>query len=163
MKNIIIFLLAIGLSACSIFQSSANEEEKQTEKVEKPDEVYVFDDVSEKKDKTEEIKQLEKELDQTNVQKNESEENISVFNKNAQVVGGNYFLQLGAFSTLKRAEQYVGDISSQVPFQLSIIFNQNNSLYTVRSQAYNTREEVEIIREQFWAKNKFKDAFIITE
>ena len=166
MKNLIIVLIAIGLSACSIFQSSTNEEEKQAEKVEKPEEVYVFDDVSEKKDKTEEIKQLEKEIDNTVVQNNDSEisdETIYEFKKQSQTVGNKYFLQLGAFSTLKRAEQYVGEITTQVPFNLSIIFNQNNAFYTVRSQPYNSREEVEIIREQFCAKNKFKDAFIITE
>jgi chromatin segregation and condensation protein Rec8/ScpA/Scc1 (kleisin family) len=170
MKNLIILAVLLSFTACSIFQTS-EQEEKVAEENEKIDEVYVFDEVSESEDKAEQIKELEEELDNTLNKVNEdSVEELDAFgepiegsNVVSKLNGDSFFLQLGAFSTLKNAENHVNEIKSQVPFVLSIIYNSETSLYTVRSTPYLTKMEVEQIRDDFWSKNLFKDAFIVTE
>ena len=175
MKILSLILGLLLFSACSIFQSSENTEEKVPEE-EKLDEVYIFDDdddfYEEPQTNTEEIKQLENEIDNTlNSGNNEGQQNQTqpvVNEENAPQEDLDdepvyYFLQLGAFSKLKLAEQFVTQISSQTPFNLSIIYNSKTSYYNVRSSAFSTREEVEQIRRDLWSKNLFNDAFIVTE
>jgi chromatin segregation and condensation protein Rec8/ScpA/Scc1 (kleisin family) len=170
MRNLIIVAVLLSFTACSIFQTS-EQEEKVAEENEKIDEVYVFDEVSESEEKADQIKELEEELD--NTLNRGQEDNVVDLDAFGEPIGGNntvnelegksFFLQLGAFSTLKNAEQHVYEIKSQVPFVLSIIYNSETSLYTVRSTPYLTKIEVEQIRDDFWNKNLFIDAFIVTE
>lgn len=169
MKKIIVISVFLSFTACSVFQTSEQEENvaKEDEKV---DEVYVFDEVSENDDKADQIKDLEKDLDNTLSKEKENKVELDAFGEPIAVTdgvktlnGNSFFLQLGAFSTLKNAEQYVREINSQVPFVLSIIYNSKTSFYTVRSSPYLTKQEVEQIRRDLWRKNLFKDAFIVTE
>ena len=167
MKSLL-FVLLIIFTGCSIFQSS----EKSTEETvseDQVDEVYVFDEVPADSDaKEEEIRKLEEELDKTS---GNAKTEVDVFDEpinepatQQQVSQAtSFFLQLGAFSSLKRAEDYSKEIESQVPFKLSVIYNSQTSYYNVRSKAFSTREEVESLRDDFWSKNLFKDAFIVTE
>jgi len=170
MKHLIIVIIIFAFGACSIFQPSQEQEQEQVqEESEKIEEVYVFDEVPEDEDKKEEeIKELEKEIDKAQQETKQAE--IDVFDEpvvtqdvSNAIAGSKFFLQLGAFSNLKRAEKYVEEINNQVPFILSIIYNPENSLYTVRSSAYSTKEEVENVRTQLWNSNLFLDSFIITE
>ena len=169
MRYLIITILAFYFSACSIFQTEESKEEEVVKNNKQTEEVYVFDDVADE-NKKEDIKELEDEIDSS---LNESDnQNISAqdINRNNALTGGetskvgnSFYLQLGAFSSLKRAEQYVEQITSDVPFKLSIIYNSQTALYTVRSSSYKTRAEVENIRTDFWNRNLFKDSFIVTE
>lgn len=169
MKIIIVFLSVFTFVSCSIFQTTEQKEEKEdvTEYDKKIEEVYVFDDVSENESNTEEIDELKKEVDKSLQEKVKQEVDIFdepiVKNDTPQQSGSKYFLQLGAFTSLGRAEKYVEEIKNTVPFKLSIIFNPNNTYYTVRSKTYTTRKEVEEVRAKLWSNNLFKDAFIITE
>lgn len=171
MKNLLIITIALLFSACSIFQPSETKEEI-TKDDKNVDEVYVFDEVSETEDNSDKIKELEKDINNTlNNEKEETVVEVDAFGETTKTVtesnsyaeGESFFLQLGAFSSLKNAEQYVGQVNTQVPFVLSIIYNSQTSLYTVRSSKYPTKEEVEVIRDDFWSKGLFKDAFIVTE
>ena len=164
MKKIIVILGLISFSACSIFQTSENEKETKSAN-ESSDEVYVFDDVTE--NEVDSNKELENRLDAV---KEKSEAEIDIFdetvsNPNAQssIESAKFYLQLGAFSTLKRAEIFVKENSSKIDFPLSIMYNSATSLYNVRSTPYNTKAEVEVIKNGFWKRNMFKDAFIVTE
>jgi len=74
-----------------------------------------------------------------------------------------FYLQLGAFSTLKRAEKYAANASSSVPFDISVMYNSSNSLYMVRSSSFATKGEAEAIRGDLKRRNIYKDAFIVTE
>lgn len=178
MKKIILslFLLA-SFTACSIFKTSTDEEEHNSAK---DDEVYIFDDVTEvKESKEQEVKDLKEEVDETIgevkeepvVDNNISESNVKVEESITQETHQNvkefegtvYYLQLGAFSTLERAEQFKKESDSKVPFQLSIIFNVDKALYTVRSSPFGEKTEVNNIREEFWKQNMFPDAFIVSE
>jgi len=167
MKNLLIISIILTFTACSVFQTEEQQKSsgKETNKVE---EVYIFDEVSETHDNTSEIKELEKEIDNTLSEDKKSDQSVfdePVHSKSQNKVGesNNYFLQLGAFTTLKRAEQYVNQIKNQVPFVLSIIYDSETTYYTVRSSSYSTRKEVEDVRTQLWNNNLFKDSFIITE
>lgn len=168
MKILLVLLSVFTFVSCSIFQTTEQQEkESVTKDDDKVEEVYVFDDVSENNNNTEEIDKLKKEIDKSLEEKEKQE--VDVFNEpiikkdDLQQSGTKYFLQLGAFTTLSRAEQYVKEINNTVPFVLSIIYNPNNSFYTVRSKSYSTRIEVEEVRSKLWSNNLFKDAFIITE
>ncbi|PID59554.1 MAG: hypothetical protein CR986_05830 [Ignavibacteriae bacterium] len=175
MKKIIILFLTLGLASCSIFQSSKSED-SVTEEETNSDEVYVFNDVSEPKKEDTEIKNLEKEIDKTLIEKKDKNENKNKYEEkkefeksnrkeilNENLPGNNFYLQLGAFSTLSRAEQFVENIRSQVPFRLSIIYNKKNKFFTVRSIACKTKQEAENIKRELRKKSSFKDSFIITD
>ncbi len=162
MKILIIISLSLFLVSCSIFQVSEKDENK-TGNVE---EVYVFDEVSDTQDQSDEAKSLKDEVDNTftNLDERASKNNTDNSQNLSKSYDGNvFYLQLGAFTTLKRAEQFKDEINSKVPFKLSIIFNTNNSLYTVRSSPYSTKEEINEIKNGFWKQNLFLDAFIVTE
>ncbi len=167
MRKIFLLVSVFVFISCSIFQTTDQQDETASEEDSKVEEVYVFDDVSENESKTEEIDQLKKEID--NKLKEKEKQEVDVFdepvvtNDTPKQSGNKYFLQLGAFTTLSRAEQYVKEIDNSVPFVLSIIYNPENSYYTVRSSAYTTRAEIEEVRTKLWSNNLFKDAFIITE
>ncbi len=159
----IAILVLFSFTACSIFQSEKSDEEisQNNEEVE---EVYVFDDVSETGDQNK-IKEVEKELNNTLTQEENVVEEKSSLKETIEETfqSESYYLQLGAFSTLKRAEKFTEENISNVPFQLSIIFNTNTSLYTVRSSPYKTREEVELLKDSLKSKGIFKDSFIVSE
>ncbi len=74
-----------------------------------------------------------------------------------------FYVQLGAFSSLTRAENFSSAIESEVPFNISVIYNNSKGLYIVRSSPYTTREEAESVRDNLKQNFKFKDCFIITE
>ena len=171
MKPIIIIILMSLFAGCSIFQTQ-EKENNSVESAEDTEEVYVFDDPSEDNETEEsrsaEIKELEKEIDNT-VKENDTVE-VDVFDEPVTQQTGagisknvSYYLQLGAFSSLKRAEEFASKIETDVPFKLAIIYNTNTTYYNVRSTAYSTRSEVEKVRDALFAKNLFKDAFIVTE
>jgi len=174
MKILIIIISLSLLSACSIFQTS---EEEETTNKSTPDEVYVFDEAPDSSNNSAEIEDLKKEVDNS-MQKRKNQQDQPSNKQNAdQEVSQNdetvfdtqtkqknsFYLQLGAFSTLNRAEQFIKDNESKVPFKMSIVFNNQNGLYTVRSSAYKTKPEAEMMRDGFWRQNMFKDAFIVTE
>ncbi len=154
MKNLLILLLIFSFSACSIFQSSDEEEQKTNADAE---EVYVFDEVDESKNKTKDVDELKKEVDNTFDDRDKSKDEMLKSSEHG------FFLQLGAFSTKARAEQFMQENESKVPFRLSIIYNNVNALYTVRSTPFKTKSEAQMVREGFWNQNMFKDAFIVTE
>ena len=164
-----LFLMSVFIISCSTFQNT-NDEKETSESSDDVEEVYVFDEVSEEneKAKSEEIKALEKEIDNT-LNKEKTEE-VDIFDEpvvntpNTNVQGNAlYYLQLGAFSSLKNAEEFAAKIESEVPFNLSIIYSAETTYYNVRSNAYSTRNEVEQIKNDLFKKNVFKDAFIVTE
>jgi len=182
-KNIIFLVLLFTISSCSLFQETTSYDEIEVNgDKENTEEVYVFDEsndvVTEPETKdtptnTEEIAKVEEAVEEA-VTVNEVvtqdvyNEPTSTTQTNTVVEGNQYYseqyyLQLGAFSTLQRAERFTSNVSSNVPFPLSVIYNSTISLYVVRSSPYNTRGEVEAIRDDFRRRNIYKDAFIVTE
>ncbi len=189
MKKLFIpFILIVFISACSVFQETTSYEEVDKPDTEKSDEVYVFDEVNDNDSTASEIKDLNKEIDNTlsenkeNVNEEEqAETNETVVETVTEPVTTEYekvetttiyeepsnevqfYIQLGAFSTLARAEKFSSQIDSALPFALSIIFDGSKEFYIVRSAPYSTRAEAESVRDNLRNDSKFKDCFIVTE
>ncbi len=186
MKKLLIPLFFLALfSSCSVFQETESYEEVDNDKPDDTEEVYVFDEVKDDQAKQSEIKDLNNEIDSTldnntNNASSETEDNVvktttepvTVVQEDNKTVTTTYeqpvnnvkfYVQLGAFSTIERAERFSSQIDSEVPFELSIIFDSSNGLYIVRSVPYATRTEADNIKYGLRKKNKFKDCFIVTE
>lgn len=163
MKFLITIILSLFIVSCSIFKGSEKDENITDEKVE---DVYVFDEVTDTKNEQEDTKELNEKVDSLlvdNAEKAKQNTNDVDEELSKTYDGDVFYLQLGAFTTLERAEQFKNKVDSKVPFKLSIIFNTKNSLYTVRSSPFSTKQEVQEIKDEFWKKNMFLDAFIVSE
>ncbi len=160
MKTLIITYLGI------LFFFGCSSTQQQTSKtVEMEESVYVFDDVTnvdtvlivENSDTNTIAVELHNQIksdEETDSVNTVSEEN-SVIKK--------YFVQLGAFSTLERANNFVNEIQTDFDFPLEIFFNDKVNLFTVRTVAYDNREDAEKLRDNLKKNKKFSDAFIVTE
>jgi len=152
--KILILLCALILTACGTSE--------QTAEVAKADsqEVYVFDYV-------EEVDSLENVQDSLKAEiispvppkevkplvENQIRNNTNTFK---------YLIQVGAFSTRERAEKFVIENQSKVNFLMNISLNKTTNLFVVQSPAFNNRTDAEIIKDNIWQIQTFKDAFIIT-
>ncbi len=152
------FLIFFGCSSAT-HQTSENEQ--------KEEDVYVFDDIT-----NIDTVSLEKDLEQdSSVVKVEQINDFKLTNESDSVVtedsvvfvAKKYFIQLGAFSTLENANNFVNDIQSQFNFPLEIFFNNRVNLFTVRTIAFDDRKEAEILRDNLKKTKIFSDAFIVTE
>lgn len=131
-------LIMTGVFACSAPQQTTQTEEK------KEPEVYVFDDVS-TPDTT--IVQETKELPPQEIQPEENKI---------------YFVQVGAFSTMERAQSFVETNKSKTARNFNITFSSQVQLYVVQTAAFKTREEAEQVRNELQLIPAFKDVFIVT-
>ncbi len=76
----------------------------------------------------------------------------------------NFFVQIGAFSTMKSAEDFTEVSADSLNKELEIKYNRISNLYTVRLvELFNSRIEAEKIRNELWQDDKFKDAWIVKE
>lgn len=74
-----------------------------------------------------------------------------------------YVVQIGAFTTKERAENFVNESKSELPFNIKISFSRQNNLYVVQlKDFYTTRSDAEKVRDDLWKNEKFKDAWILT-
>ncbi len=74
-----------------------------------------------------------------------------------------YFVQLGAFSSLEKANNFVNSVQQEFEFPLEIKFKENVNLFAVMTKAFATREEAELLKEKLRKTKTFADAFIVTE
>jgi cell division septation protein DedD len=74
-----------------------------------------------------------------------------------------FIIQLGAFSSKERADNFVNDNKDKISFPMSIIYKQQSNLYVVQTPPFKERTEAESVRNALWKLISFKDAFIITE
>jgi len=141
-KNLILLslVLIIMISACSSSEETtgSNQEESQPE-------VYVFDDVTEAEDTTQ-----------------VATEAIPV----EQVTDSNeikYYVQVGAFTTNERAQQFQKENSSKISYPMNISYSDDVKLFVVQLPPFPNRAEAERVRNELWQISVFKDAFIVTK
>lgn len=143
MKKILYILFSISLLLL-VGCSSSEETTKQEEESEP--EIYVFDDVAEEIDTSDtEVPEEPVVLEPTDVNQT------------------GYFVQVGAFTSRDRAEQFVNENSTKTNYQLNITYSEGVNLYVVQIPPFSTRAEAEKIRNEFWQSGLFKDAFILTK
>ena len=74
-----------------------------------------------------------------------------------------YVVQIGAFTSKERAENFADESRQFLPYQVKISFSRHNNLYVVQlSDYYTSRTEAESVRNNLWKNEKFKDAWILT-
>jgi len=157
MKKIVSFIfLTLFVFACS----SGNETVQKKKKSE--EEPYIFDAVGTvEPEKPKEVNKItypdslqvqEKMKEET---KNEAEETVEE---------PMYFVQIGAFTTQERAEEFVKEAKEILKNQeFTITFSDRVNMFVVQLPPFKDRKEAEKVRNRLWKYDKFKDAFIVTE
>lgn len=126
------------LSLFSIIIAGCSSTTETTE--EKSDEVYVFDEV--KSDSTFEL---------TDPMQYPS-------------LGVTYYVvQIGAFTTKDRAENFMAESKGKINHSLNIAYSKEVNLYVVQlNSAYTSKSDAENIRNSLWKMDDFRDAWILT-
>ena len=155
-KTVSFILLTLFVFACS----SGNETVQKKNKTE--EEPYIFDAVGTvEPEKPTEINKITS-PDSSQVQekmkeepKNEAEETVEE---------PMYFVQIGAFTTQERAEEFVKEAKEILKNQeFTITFSDRVNMFVVQLPPFKDRKEAEKVRNRLWKFDKFKDAFIVTE
>lgn len=133
MRTYIFFIIVIFIAGCSATEQTVTKEEIPVE-----EEIYVFDDI-------------ERDAVELENQIIEATKEMS------------YVVQVGAFSSKDKAEQFVKENQSKIHQQMSIIFKEDINLFAVQLPALETKDEAETLRNKLWQIPVFNDAFIITQ
>lgn len=147
MKNFIVLLAALlftlFISACSSSDSASNDSQYDQQ------EAYVFDEV------------IQSDSVQTEEPADVTPPPPPAIENPAPAV--DYIIQLGAFTTLVRAEEFIKENQSKIVYPMSASFSDEVKLYVVQIPPYNSRSDAETVRDILWQTPVFKDAFIITK
>jgi hypothetical protein len=149
MKNKIIFcsilvIISLIFPACSSVQQTSGRDEQNNNSGEKKDSLYVFDQAAAK----------------------DTTKNADVQAKpEVQSTGGTFYLiQIGAFSTKERADEFADLSRKKVQDEITVSFKSDVNLYVVQiAQHYTSHEEAEKERNILWKIPEFKDSWIVTE
>lgn len=74
-----------------------------------------------------------------------------------------YIVQIGAFSTIEKAEKFVNENKKFIYWEYRIFYSNQVGLFVIQLNPLSSREVAEKIRNQCWDEGKLKDAFIITQ
>ncbi|MCF8260429.1 MAG: SPOR domain-containing protein [Melioribacteraceae bacterium] len=148
----VIFFLSF-FAACSTVQQTTKSEEQTQDETSAEPEIYIFDDISTESDSS-------ANNDNQISEEPESPLDAPPVNLNANDV--QFIVQVGAFTTKKRAELYVGENQSKLTYNLVIAFSEEVGLWVVQLPKFSTRAEAEKVRNELWQSGNFGDAFIIT-
>ncbi len=134
MKNFMCLLLAFSvlLFGCSAVQKS------ESDSSEKSESVYIFDDIS-LKDSTENIA-----------------EEIPEPVKKIEM----YIVQVGAFSTLDKAETFVSRVKDKIDYELTIHLRSSDDLQVVQLPPFRTREKAVEVRDELRKIKELEGTFI---
>lgn len=144
-------------NACSSSNQTAKEDQK------KQPEVFVFDDVS-KVDTTKidssktKIPESKPSVKETALQK-VNEQPIQT----TPTATEKFVVQLGAFSSKERAEEFVKENQAKIQQQMVIVFDDKLKLFVVKLPPFPKREDAELIKNNIRQIPAFKDAFIKVE
>jgi cell division protein FtsN len=150
-KFLLIILLGIILFGCSA------SEETFENSAQKLPEILVF----------EEVDKLDSTLIKEDTLKNEMpkpmiDEKTEIHTINATNKQLKYIIQVGAFSTMERADAFIKENQQKINNKMVISFNEQTKLYAVQFTPVNEREYADQIRNSINQISAFKDAFIIT-
>lgn len=152
-KDRFLLILFLGFA---VFGCSASEETSENAAQKLP-EILVFEEV-EKTDTTL-IKEdsLKNQISEPIIDEKTETDTIKTIDK--QFI---YIIQVGAFSTIERADAFIKENQQKINNKMVISFNEQTKLYTVQLTPFNEREDADQIRSSIKQIPAFKDAFIIT-
>lgn len=149
LKLLLVFgLLIIYTVACSSSKESASDTNSNEQ------EVYIFDDVSEVDNEAISHEAVE-------VTTTEKVESPTPAEQVSPIVEGGYTVQVGAFSTKEKAENFLRDVNSKIDYNLNIINSNKSGLFVVQLPIFDSRAEAEKVRNELWNIPQFSDAFIV--
>lgn len=154
LRSLLLILLFSFIIACTSSTETTQESKE-------PD-FYVFDDVEKIDTIKSEPVAAEKVMTDSTAKAKVDTTALPVDNEKVST-GFKYILQLGAFSTRERAEQFIIENQSKISFLMNLTQKGPNNLYTVHLSPFKEKAEAESVRNTIWKIPVFKDAFIVTE
>ena len=86
------------------------------------------------------------------------------FDKPEEKINYVYFIQIGAFSSLKSAETFATKSTKTLNEELDVKFSERTKLYVVTiNKKFSNRLEAEKVRNELWRNKLFNDAWILKE
>ncbi|MCH8326342.1 MAG: SPOR domain-containing protein [Bacteroidetes bacterium] len=74
-----------------------------------------------------------------------------------------YIVQIGAFTTLEKAEKFAIESRKKIKYNLDIEYSNSVNLYVVQLKPfYNIKEDAETVKNNLWKITDFEDAWILT-
>ncbi len=135
-----VILASCGQSQQAVKTSSSASTQEQSKK----DSLYVFDQVP-----------------TSNVQ---TKQDTALASQPAKTLTTYYVVQIGAFSTKERADEFAEQSRNKIKGEIVVKFDNSVNLYVVRvAKDYTTHEEAEQERNEIWKTGSFSDAWIATE
>ncbi len=128
----LLFMSSMFLFSCSAIQESESDNSDKNESV------YIFDDIS-VKDSTENIA-----------------EEIPEPTKKIEM----YIVQVGAFSTLDKAETFVSRVKNKINYELNIHLRDSDNLQVVQLPPFRTREKAVEVKDELRKIKEFEGTFI---
>ena len=151
MKRIIGSLSTLILFSLLISACSSTRQTTQT-KTEPKDSLYVFDKVP-----VDTTKPVELSKEETPTQESQNSQNV----QNIQTPY--YLVQIGAFSTKDRAQEFVDKTQSLLNQKINITLNPDVNLFVVRlAKVYSTHDQAETVKNELRQQEAFKDAWVVT-
>jgi len=159
----LLFASLFYLISCSATKETS-EESTSTEQ----QSVYVFDDVS-STDATstaaEEVTPTEVSKDTKPASEIESKDSTYTFDFESKEETSTTFqlfiVQLGAFSTLEKAETFVSNTKDKSNYELNIHYSDKVKLHVVQLTPFRTREKADEVRDELRKIKEFNGAFIV--
>ncbi len=86
------------------------------------------------------------------------------FGKPEEKINYIYFIQIGAFSSLKSAETFATKSTKILNEELDVKFSERSKLYVITiNKKFSNRPEAEKVRNELWRNELFNDAWILKE
>jgi cell division septation protein DedD len=143
--SIFSFLLLLIFAGCA---SSEVEQKDAADKKTGKDSVLVFEEaVPDTANKNLEIRST---LEKNNQAKEATTKSLK------------YSVQIGAFSTLEKADGFADVAKKKIKKELTVSFNESVKLFVVQvTPAFAVKADAETFRNQLWKHKAFKDAWIV--
>ncbi len=141
----VIPVLGFIFVSCSTTQKTTGTQLSDTTGVSPKDTVFVFDKVP---------PQVPAKQDRETTPENNDQSNLEVTY---------YVVQIGAFSTKERAEEFAAESRKKISNKVIVSFDPLLNLYVVQlSTHYNSHKDAEDVRNELWKNGEFKDAWIVS-
>jgi cell division protein FtsN len=144
MKSVFSVLLIILIYGCSLTDETTKDSAKDVE-------VYVFEEIV--KSEPNETKKETTFIPEKVVEKVEVSPSIPE---------QNFIVQVGAFTSRERADQFIRENKSKITQQMLIVYRQDVNLYAVQLPAFSKKSDAEGAKNQIGKITQFKGAFIIS-
>ncbi len=158
-NKIFLFILLLFFTlACSSTKETTKQSDNSAE------EVYVFDDVSDVPDvdttSHEAVEVTVEQKVETTPPPPVSTQPVPVAPVPTVVEDG-YIVQVGAFSTRDKAENFINSAKKSISYKLNTKYIEKTGFYAVQLRPFKTRKEAEEVRNELWNNAQFSDAFIV--